>query len=322
MLPCPSVLDSIGNTPLIPLRRLTKGIEAEVWVKLEYCNPSGSMKDRVALRMIRDAEMQGLLRPGMEIVESTTGNMGAALAFAGAVCGYPVTLYVPGGLVSEERGRILEAYGAKVEDVDIDEIIRDGKLPQGIHGAIVERIPRFACAKREREDPNVWWPRQFGNPSNKLAHKEGTGKEILRQTGGQIDAFVMALGTGGTLLGVSEALREAGSSGKVVAVEPIGHPTIIDGKLAFEEVEGISGGLLKDIADTKAADEVVLVRDEDAVETAHRLAKEEGLFCGMSSGANVFVAIEVAKRLKKGQKVVTLLVDNRDRYLFNERFTT
>lgn len=317
------ILDLVGNTPMVQLKNLTKDIDAEVYVKLEYLNPSGSIKDRVAMRMIRDAERAGLLKEGMELIESTTGNMGTALAFAGAACGYPVTLYVPAGLVSEERMRIVKAYGAKIEEVNIEEVVTDDRFPQGIHGAIVERIPRLVCEKRENEDKNVWWCRQFANPSNEFAHRDTTGAEIVKQVDGDIDVFVAALGTGGTLLGVAEALKNAKSNAKIVAVEPKAHPTIIDGKLTLPDAEGtMSGGLLQEIVDRQILDEVFLVSDEDAIGTAHQLAEQEGLFCGMSSGANVFVALQMAKKLGKGQKVVTILVDSRDRYLFTERFTT
>ena len=317
-----SIPDAIGNTPMVRLQRLTKDIEAEVLVKVEYLNPSGSIKDRVALRMIRDAEREGHLKAGMEIIEATTGNMGAALAFVGAACGYPLTMYVPKSVLSEERIRLCQAYGAKVVRVDIEDVIHDSTFPKGVHGSRVELIPRRVCLQRERADKNVWWARQFSNPSNKLAHKDGTGAEILKQTDGHIDAFITALGTGGTLLGVAEALREANCKAKIVAVEPEGHRTIVDGKLTLPIIEGVSGGLMKEIVDRNIVDEVISVNEEAAIQTAHQLAEQEGLFCGLSSGANVYAALQIARRLKKGQRVVTILVDSRDRYLFTERLTT
>lgn len=317
-----SILESIGNTPVVRLTRVAKDIEAEVLVKVEYLNPSGSTKDRVALRMIRDAERAGQLKKGMTIIEATTGNMGASLAFVGAATGYPVTMYVPKSVLSEERLRLCQAYGAEVVKVDIGDVVHDSTFPQGVHGSLVEFIPRRICLQKEREDKNLWWARQFANPSNKLAHKESTAAEILKQTGGDLDVFVTALGTGGTLLGVSEALKEAKSKARVVAVEPAGHRTLVDGKLNMAIIEGVSGGLMKEIADKGMADEVIPVNETDAIQMAHQLAEQEGLFCGLSSGANVYAALQIAKTLKKGQRVVTMLVDNRDRYLFTERLTT
>ncbi|MCR4398172.1 MAG: cysteine synthase family protein [Firmicutes bacterium] len=317
-----TILDSIGNTPMVRLQRLARDIDAEVLVKVEYLNPSGSVKDRVALRMIRDAERDGRLKKGMEIIEATTGNMGAALAFVGAACGYPLTMYVPKSVLSEERIRLCRAYGAKVVRVDIEDVIHDSTFPQGVHGSRVELIPRRVCLQREKTDKNVWWARQFSNPSNRLAHKEWTGAEILEQTDGRLDVFVAALGTGGTFLGVAEALREANTGAKAVAVEPEGHRTIVDGKLTLPLIEGVSGGLMKELVDRQMADDVMAVTEEDAIRTAHELAEQEGLFCGLSSGANVYAALQIAKTLKKGQRVVTILVDSRDRYLFTERLTT
>ena len=168
-----SILNYIGNTPLVKLSKVTEGLEAEVWAKLEYFNPSGSLKDRIALRMIEDAEKAGILKPGMTIVEASTGNTATSLAFVGAVKGYKVVLYVPEGVTSEERIRICKSYGAEVVSVDIkDESVKE---QHGVHGAIVELIPREVCLKKEQEDPNVWWARQFSNPSNALAHEEQLG---------------------------------------------------------------------------------------------------------------------------------------------------
>jgi cysteine synthase A len=317
-----NILGLIGNTPLLRLERLTRGLEAEVYVKLEYLNPSGSIKDRVALRMVEDAERRGQLRPGTEIVESSTGNTGTSLAFVGAAKGYAVGIYVPRTVVSEERQRILKSYGAHVVPVDIEDVIFDSSFPQGVHGARVELIPRRVCAQKEAADTNVWWARQFSNPSNPDAHRCTTGPEILSQLGAPADAFVAAIGTGGTILGVADVLRAASPSTTIVAAEPARHRTIVDGQLAIPVIQGISGGLLLEILERSVVDQVMPVDEADAIGIAHALAEQEGLFCGMSSGANVYAAMQLAREMKKGQCVVTVLPDSRDRYLFNERLTT
>jgi cysteine synthase A len=317
-----SILECIGNTPLYRLGKVARDVEAEVLVKLEYLNPSGSIKDRVALRMINDAEAGGRLRPGMEVVESSTGNTGASLAFVGAARGYDITIYVPKTVVSEERQRILLSYGARVVPVDIEDVVFDSDFPQGVHGARVELLPRRVCYQREAADSNVWWARQFSNPSNPLAHRDTTGREILEQTGGDVDAFVAAIGTGGTLLGVADALRAHNPNVMIVAAEPKRHRTIVDGKLSVAVIPGISGGLLAELVDRQITDEVIPVDEAQAIGVAHALAEEEGLFCGLSSGANVWVALELARRMGKGKRIVTVLPDSRDRYLFTERLTT
>jgi len=317
-----NILAFIGNTPLVRLRKLTKEVAAEVLVKVEYLNPSGSIKDRVALRMVEDAEADGRLKPGMEIIEASTGNTGASLAFVGAAKGYAVSIYVPHTVVSEERRRILNSYGARVVPTDSGDVIFDSTFPQGVHGARVELLPRRVCFQREAADRNVWWARQFSNPSNSLAHREGTGAEILRQAGGAVDAFVAAIGTGGTLLGVADALGAVDPKTKIIAAEPKRHRTIVDGRLTVPIIEGISGGLLTELIDRRIIDEVCAVDEGEAIGVAHALAEQEGLFCGLSSGANVYTALQVAKQMKKGQIVVTVLPDSRDRYLFTERLTT
>jgi cysteine synthase A len=317
-----SILEHIGNTPLIRLGRLARHVAPEVLVKAEHLNPSGSIKDRVALRMIEDAEAQGILKPGMEVIESSTGNTGTALAFVGGVKGYRVTIYVPRSVFSEERQKILSCYGAQILPVDIEDLIADKDVLQAVHGARVEILPRRVCAQKEAASKNVWWARQFSNPSNAYAHRDTTGKEILKDAGGKIDVFLAAVGTGGTLLGVSEALLAANPSTKIIAVEPKGHRSIVDGKLAIPVIEGFSGGLLVDLVDRKIISDVIAVDENDAIRMAHSLSEEEGLFCGLTSGANVFAALQVARDMDAGQRIVTVLPDNRDRYLFSERLTT
>ena len=315
-----NVLDLIGNTPLVLLSRVTNGLDARVLAKLEYMNPSGSIKDRMALYMIENAENRGDLKPGYTIVEASTGNTGIALSFVAAVKGYPLTVYMPKAVASEERKRMMESYGAQIELVGTEDL--DSALDPSIHGGVIEIIPRQKCKEVEAANPNVWWARQFSNADNVAAHRETTGKEILEQTGGQLDAFVASIGTGGTLLGVAQAVKPLCPHAEMIAVEPAGAPWIGRGKEAIPFIEGITDGLLFDILDQGVADEIIWVTDEDAVEMARRLAREEGLFCGMSGGANVFAALQVARRLGKGKTIVAILTDSRDRYLTTERYIT
>lgn len=315
-----SVLDLIGNTPLVRLNKVTRGLEAQVLAKLEYLNPSGSIKDRIALCMIENAEKRGDLEPGYRIVEASTGNTGIALSFVAAVKGYPMTVYMPKAVASEERKRMMESYGAQIELVGTEDL--DTALDPSVHGGVIEIVPRQKCKEVEAANPHTWWARQFSNPDNVAAHRETTGKEILEQTGGQIDAFVASIGTGGTLLGVSQAIKPVCPEAQMIAVEPAGAPWIGRGKEAIPFIEGITDGLLFDILDGGVAEEILWVTDEDAVQMARRLAREEGLFCGMSAGANVFAALQVAQRLGKDKTVVAILTDSRDRYLTTERYIT
>jgi cysteine synthase A len=315
-----NVLEIIGNTPMVRLNKVTSDVKAEVVVKLEYLNPSGSIKDRIASRMIEDAECTGALRPGMVIVEASTGNTATSLALVGAVKGYPVHLYVPNVAASEERLRILKSYGAEVTPVEISESLATGG---GLHGSVVEKIPRQKCLQEETDRPGeVWWARQFSNPSNAIAHAETTGREIIEQTDGRIDAFVAAIGTCGTLIGVAQALRAHNPDIQIIAVEPRRSPVVENGKLNIPIIEGITGGLLAQMVNERIMNQVIRVDQDEAIEMAHRLAEEEGLFCGLSSGANVVAALKIAKELNAGQRVATVLVDSRDRYLFREQLTT
>ena len=315
-----SVLDLIGNTPLVRLRKVTQGLEAQVLAKLEYLNPSGSIKDRIALYMIENAEKRGDLKRGYRIVEASTGNTGIALSFVAAVKGYPITVYMPKAVASEERKRMMESYGAQIELVGTEDL--DTALDPSVHGGVIEIVPRQKCKEVEAANHNIWWARQFSNPDNVAAHRETTGKEILKQTGGQIDAFVASIGTGGTLLGVSQAIKPVRPEAQMIAVEPAGAPWIGRGKEAIPFIEGITDGLLFDILDGGVAEEILWVTDEEAVQMARRLAREEGLFCGISAGANVFAALQVAKRLGKDKTIVAILTDSRDRYLTTVRYIT
>jgi cysteine synthase A len=314
------LLACIGHTPLIGLNRVAGGLPVEIAVKLEYLNPSGSIKDRIAVRMIEDAERTGALRPGMRIVEASTGNTATSLAFVGAIQGYRVQLFVPRKAHSEERLRIIQAFGATVTTVG--EVEPSQAAACGLHGSVVEVTPRLRCLELERSSSDVWWARQFSNPSNAAAHAEGTGREILDQTGGRADAFVASIGTCGTLIGVAEALRARNPDVLIVAVEPRSSPVIKDGKLTVPIIDGISGGLLAYMVEHRVADRIIHVSQPEAIAMAHRLCEEEGLFCGLSSGANVVAALHVARELKAGSRVVTVLPDSRDRYLFTEQLTT
>jgi len=315
-----SILELIGNTPMLRLHKVTEGIEANVLVKLEYLNPSGSYKDRIALRMIEDAEKAGLLKPGYTIVESSSGNTAIALAMVGSVREYKVKVFYPQEVWQEEKKKTLYRFGADIVMVPLAETEIARKA--GVHGARVEIPGRVKCKELEESNPDVWWARQFSNPSNVLAHKD-LGEEILKQTGSKVEVYVSSIGTGGNLMGVTQVLKENIPHVKCIAVEPSGWPGWID-PLSPEAkfVPGITGGIIQQIRESGLVDEVVFVSNEDARNMAYRLSKEEGIFCGMSTGANVFVAIDEAKKLGPGKNVVTVAVDRGDRYFSDERFIT
>ena len=323
-----SILDLIGNTPMVKLKKITERINASVLVKLEYLNPSGSLKDRIALRMIEGAEESGKLKPGYTIIDASTGNTGIALSFIGTMRGYKVVIYMPGGMtLSQERAKIMEDYGAEVVFVSPEEekIIMQElmKKDRSISGAEIEVPLRQKCLDIERNSPNTYWIRQFSNLDNVKAHHD-TGKEMLLQTDNKVDAFVASVGTGGTLLGVAEILKEENPNVKIIAVEPAGseYPLI----LGYRRIPGadpeISGGLIEKILDKGIVDEVVQVTDQEAIDMSRRLIKEEGLFAGVSSGANVLVAIREAQKIGTDKNVVTVLPDSRDRYFTSEHYNT
>ncbi|RJR46824.1 MAG: cysteine synthase family protein [Desulfobacteraceae bacterium] len=322
-----SILEAIGNTPLVRLNRISKGLEAEILVKCEYLNPSGSTKDRIALKMIGEAEKQNRLQPGGTVTESSTGNTAIALSMVSAVKGYRSLMCMPKGWVSPDRKRILEAYGAEVMGIDPGEEIERELKGKDVHGGVLELLPRKKCLEMEKTHADIWWARQALNPDNIRAHRESTGREIIEQTDGKVDAFVCAVGTGGTLLGVYEALKEVNPAVKIYAVEPASSSLFeenaeISKYMKKYDIPGIEGWIISEIKKMNIVEKVYLVQDTDAVEMSHRLCKEEGLFCGMSSGANVHVAREVAKTMRRGQRVVTVLPDSRYRYFAEEHFTT
>jgi len=299
-----SVLDMIGSTPMLRLNIMGKGLKAEILAKMEFMNPTCSVKDRIALFMIEEAERRGELRPGATIVEPTTGNTGIALSLVASLKGYKMIVVMP-EFVSKERRIICETLGAKVVLT---------KKQDGIPGVLRK-------AHEILEDtPGAFMPHQFENINNPLAHQRTTGKEIVAQTGGKLDVFVAAAGTGGTISGVARALKKKVPGVRIVIVEPAGSPVLSGGKPGYHKIEGIGEGFIPGVLDTTLYDEVVTVTDEEAMETARRLAKEEGVLAGISSGANVFAALKLAKEMKKG-KVVTLLPDCALRYLSTDLFS-
>ncbi len=294
-----SVLQTIGNTPLVALERLPAEGSAAVLGKLESLNPTGSVKDRIALAMVLDAEESGRLRPGHKLVEATSGNSGIALAMVGAARGYRVVIAMPEG-VPPERRRLLIHMGA--------EILTTSPL-DGMAGAIraVERLVQ--------EDSSHVWINQFTNPANPKAHRETTAVEILRDTGGSVDAFVAGVGTGGTITGVGAALKENRPDTLVVAVEPAASPVLSGGEPGDHGIPGLGPDFLPPLLDLSLVDEVIAVSDVEAMAVAASLASEEGLLVGVSSGANVAAALRVAARLGPGRVVVTILPDSGARYV-------
>ncbi len=295
-----SVLDLIGNTPMLKLAKLPSDGHAEVWVKLEGFNPGGSVKDRPALAMIEDAEKKGKLKKGMKIVEPTSGNTGIGLAMVAAVKGYPIVLTMPESMTIERR-RLLEAYGAELVLTPAD---------KGMRGAIAKADEIVASSKE------FFKPDQFGNPANPAVHRRTTAKEIIQFMGaGKIDAFVAGIGTGGTMTGVGEVLRKKYKNIKIFAVEPAASPILSGGKPGPHTIQGIGAGFVPPILNTKVYDEIIPVTNDQAADTAVRLAREEGMLVGISSGAACWASLQVAARLGKGKRVVTVFPDVGERYL-------
>ena len=294
-----SVLELIGDTPLVSLRRLVKPTWARVLGKLESLNPGGSVKDRIALAMIEEAEGQGRLKPGDTIVEPTSGNTGVGLAMVAAVKGYRLLLTMPEDM-SIERRVLLQRYGA--------ELILTPAV-EGMTGAV------YAAEELVRNNPHYFMPQQFLNLANPEIHRQATAKEILKAADGRLDAFVAGVGTGGTITGVGEVLKREHPEIHIVAVEPSRSPVLQGGKFRPHAIQGIGASFVPSVLNTKIYDEIIGVRDEEAMAITLRLSREEGLLVGISSGANVFAAMRVAERLGKGKTVVTMLCDTGERYL-------
>ena len=297
----------IGHTPLLELTHLEQefGLKARIVAKLEYFNPAGSVKDRIAKAMIDDAEAKGLLKPGSVIIEPTSGNTGIGLASVAAARGYRIIIVMP-ETMSVERRQIMKAYGAEL-------VLSEGS--QGMKGAIAK------ANELAKEIPNSFIPGQFVNPANPKAHFETTGPEIWVDTGGQVDAFVAGVGTGGTLTGVGQFLKSKNPAGKVVAVEPKSSPVLSEGHGGAHKIQGIGAGFVPDVLDTKVYDEIISVENEDAFATGKLIGKREGVLVGISSGAAVWAAVQLAKRPEfEGKTIAVLLPDTGDRYLSTPLF--
>ena len=297
----------IGRTPLLELVHIEKeeNLEAKVLAKLEYFNPAGSVKDRIAKAMIDDAEAKGLLKPGSVIIEPTSGNTGIGLASVAAARGYRIIIVMP-ETMSVERRQLMKAYGAEL-------VLTEGA--KGMKGAIAK------ADELAKELPNSFIPGQFVNPANPAVHKATTGPEIWEDTDGKVDIFVAGVGTGGTVTGTGEYLKSQNSNVKVVAVEPASSPVLSQGHAGAHKIQGIGAGFVPDVLDTKIYDEIITVENDDAFATGRLIGKHEGVLVGISSGAAVWAAIELAKRPEnKGKTIVALLPDTGDRYLSTPLF--
>jgi cysteine synthase len=299
-----SPLDLVGHTPVVRLNRLPASDDAEVWAKLENYNPGGSVKDRICLAMIEKAERDGLIKPGDTIVEPTSGNTGIGLALVCAVKGYNLILTMP-DTMSEERRSLLAAYGAKLV------LTPDTR---GMHGAIAK------AEELVSSNPSYYMPQQFSNPANPDIHYHSTGPELVEQLE-RIDAFISGVGTGGTISGTGRYLREhLKNQPLIVAVEPKSSPVLSGGEPGFHKIQGIGAGFVPQNLDTHVYDEIITVSDEDATQYSRRLAREEGILVGISSGANCCAALQIAKRLGRGKAVVVVFCDTGERYLTTDLF--
>ena len=305
-----NILEAVGETPMIRLRRLTDSSCAEVLVKYEGVNVGGSIKTRTALNMIEEAEKNGEIEPGKTtIVEPTSGNQGIGLALVGAVKGYRTIIIMPDS-VSEERAKLVRHYGAKVK------LIHDA----GDIGKAIEECLQLALRMRD-EDENVYVPQQFDNPNNTMAHKKATAVEILNQVDGPIHGFCSGIGTGGTLTGIGEVLKEKNPDIKIWAIEPEKAAILAGGTIGTHMQMGIGDGIIPSILNREIYDEICVITDEDAIQTAKLLASKEGILCGISSGTNVAAALQLAKKLGPGKTVVTILPDTAERYYSTPLFT-
>lgn len=303
-----AISDLIGNTPLVELTHIEEkeSLEASVVAKVEFFNPAGSVKDRIAKKMIEDAEKKGLIKPGATLIEPTSGNTGIGIASVAAAKGYKAIMTMP-ETMSVERRNLLKAYGAKV-------VLTDGKA--GMKGAIAKAKELAATI------PNSFIPSQFENPSNPQAHYESTGPEIWKDTEGKVDIFVAGVGTGGTVSGTGKYLKDQNPNVKVVAVEPATSPVLSEGHAGPHGIQGIGAGFVPNILDTSVYDEVFTVTNEQAYETGRLIAHNEGMLVGISSGAATYAAIQIAKRPEnKGKTIVVLLPDTGERYLSTPMFS-
>ncbi len=302
LLPC--VTEGIGDTPLIRLNRLSPSGGATIYGKAEFYNPGGSVKDRICLNMIDEAEKQGLLKPGGTIVEPTSGNTGIGLALVSAVRGYKLILVMPEGM-SLERASLLSSYGAQL-------VLTPAR--EGMRGSIDEAESIL------EQNPEYFMPNQFSNPANPAMHRKTTALEIWDALEGKIDAFVAAVGTGGTITGCGEVFKEKNANVKVVAVEPAGSPVLSGGESGPHKIQGIGAGFVPKVLNQSLLDQIMIVTDEEAYQTTKQLAKKEGLLVGISTGANVFAAQKVAESLGPEKNVVTVLCDTGERYLSMEKY--
>ena len=297
----------VGGTPLLELRRVaqSEGLEARLLAKLEYFNPAGSVKDRVAKAMLDDAEARGILKPGSVIIEPTSGNTGIGLASVAAARGYRLIIVMP-ETMSVERRQLMRAYGAEL-------VLTEGA--KGMKGAIAK------AEELAKETPDSFIPGQFANPANPAAHRAATGPEIWEDSGGQVDLFVAGVGTGGTITGVGEYLKSRNPAVKVVAVEPAGSPVLSGGSAGAHKIQGIGAGFVPEVLNTEIYDEIITVENEDAFAAGRLVGRCEGVLAGISSGAAVWAAIQLAKRPEnKGKTIVALLPDTGDRYLSTPLF--
>lgn len=302
-----NITETVGKTPLVRLGKIGRGLEAEILAKIEFFNPSGSVKDRIGLAIIEDAERKGLVKKGTTVVEATSGNTGIGLAFVCAQKGYNLVLTMP-ETMSKERRHLLSIFGAKI-------VLTPGV--EGMKGSIAK------AEEIAKETPNSFMPQQFKNPANPKIHRETTAAEIWDDTDGKIDILVSGVGTGGTLTGIGQVIKKRNKNFHIVAVEPAGSPVLSKGKAGPHEIQGIGAGFIPDVLDKTLIDEIIAVEDEQAKEFTRRLAKEEGILAGISSGAAVCAACKVAARKEnKGKRIVVMLPDTGERYLTTDVFSS